>query len=153
MQPDCSSGDVEAKCDREELMQSIHYHKTASKTGAHIQLSPSINAKASTLSIGNQPNLKVKLCSALYSSLGNFNWPGTWQRFRVGSFSSSKCCHQKRQKKGQILALDSCLICVWVQHYWLHLVDIPLFMSVKLLKAQYCGLAIFGDLIRRSVFI
>ena len=48
------------KCERTALMQSIHYHKTASKTGAHIQLSPSINAKAPYLL---EINLKVHLCT------------------------------------------------------------------------------------------
>ena len=37
---------VQGKMWQGQLMQSIHYHKTAAKTGAHIQLSPSINSEA-----------------------------------------------------------------------------------------------------------
>ena len=37
---------VQGKMWQGQLMQSIHYHKTAAKTGAHIQLSPSRNSEA-----------------------------------------------------------------------------------------------------------
>ena len=44
---------VQGKMWQGQLMQSIHYHKTAAKTGAHIQLSPSINSEAQHLIYSN----------------------------------------------------------------------------------------------------